>query len=236
MVYGNDFPILLQVVVAIPVLVLCIYITCLAWHRFRTCFLLLVLVGAFFLYRHLMIKVRLENCTASCANHSSFWAPSLYNYADEPLPLTSEFATFLETVHRDEQPRPYNLGFLTGRRCPGYRRTGTKTGVVFVGGGLLPNSLPKVDTLIAFCEWECHPPPYDHQHCLIWEWRTVNGEYSGSFYRQCVGDTMQMIELLEVALQQGKNGTVPYTQEAQNVLRYELEKRRELLPRDGRND
>jgi hypothetical protein len=100
---------------------------------------------------------------------------------------------------------------------------------VFVGGGLRLASIKDKATLIAFCDGICHPPPYDHQHCIVW--RTdyvINGVSKGCFEREC-SNASDMITRIEAAFKQAEDGTVPYTKEAVKILEFERDKRKELL-------
>lgn len=181
---------------------------------------ILLFVLAFILARGIVIHSQLQNCISSCANHSSFWGTFEFK-GDVPLTNSTEFADFLKQMHGEDK-------LLFTRYCPGWRRAGTKTGVVFVGGGIHLAALRGTNVLVAFCSWKCHPPPYDHQHYLMWEWWNVNNkEYRGIFEKHGA-DTADMIKQIEHALQQADSGTVPYSQEAVAILRYELTERQEL--------
>jgi hypothetical protein len=211
-VFSNDFPLVLQVVAGAVILALCLLITFAGLRKLRTYGLLLALFLALLFCRHQMISIRLSLCTASCANHSGVWWQHTDNYDfAKPLPASTEFHDLLKAFWGD------NL-VLSMARCPGYRRTGTATGVVFVGGGLRLSSLPDKKVLIAFCSWKSHPPPYDHQHCLLW---------NGDVDRECTR-TWNTIELIEKAIAQAKSGEVPYSPEAVQILQYELDQRRQL--------
>lgn len=181
---------------------------------------ILLFVLAFILSRGLVIHTRLQNCISSCANHSSFWGPFEFT-GDVPLTNSTEFADFIKQMHGEDK-------FPEHRYCPGRRRAGTKTGVVFVGGGLDLGALRGTNVLVAFCSWKSHPPPYDHQHYMMWEWANVNNVYRGIFDSHNCADTTDMIKLIEHALQQADSGIVPYSQEAVAILRYELIKRQKL--------
>jgi len=175
----------------------------------------LVLVSSFFGFRHWAISARLEQAVESCGNHSRFWMASGYK-ATVPLPDSTEFDDFLAATLLE--------GMRLDRRhfyCPAAKWTGTKTGVVFVGGGLDLSSLTHEEVLIAFCSWRSHPPPHDHQHYLEW---SASGSH---FYRGCAM-TGKMIQRIEGAITQGLAGEVPYTPEAMQMLRYELAQRKKL--------
>ncbi|MGB0580246.1 MAG: hypothetical protein ACPGVU_11140 [Limisphaerales bacterium] len=164
----------------------------------------------------------LRNRTVSCANHSLQWRnsfrvtfdPVLATNAGYQLTNTTEFddvLTMFEWVRRKPRER-FNL------YCPGQKSSGTVTGYRFVGGGLPLRQAMEQDALLVFCDAECHPPPHDHQHAL-----TADGTY------HCV-HTDEMITLLEQALRQAENGTVPYSPEAVRMMKSELAKRRAMLP------
>ena len=191
--------------------------------RWPRCWLLAVLLVPLFLVsRQQIINRRLLDCVASCGNHSAFWGSWEFE-GNTPLPSCTEFAEFLAALHKDEPFVP-----LLGRCCPGSKRAGTKTGVVFVGGGLPLASFGDKEVLVAFCSWKCHPIPYDHQHCLVWEWADVNGAYRGIFKRHC-SETSDMIGRIERALEQARRGLVPYSPEACLLLTDELQKRKDLM-------
>jgi hypothetical protein len=177
---------------------------------------LVLVLPALFFSRGVVIRSRLKNCIASCANHSSFWGSWDFK-GDTVLTNSVEFDDFLIQMHGPEKDS-------ASRYCPGWRRAGTKTGVVFIGGGLDLGAMRTADVLIAFCSRKCHPAPYDHQHCLVWQWGNVNDEYRGMFHRECT-ETADMIARLRTALQQSESGTVPYSKEAVGILRYELSSR-----------
>ena len=176
--------------------------------------LVVLLVPFFVVLRQQIINQRLQDSVTSCGNHSSFWGSHFFD-GNSPLPSSTEFAEFLVALHKDERVDP-----LQGRRCPGYKRVGTKTGVVFVGGGLHLASFPAEEVLLAFCSWKCHSIPYDHQHCLVWE--------GGSLRRQC-SETRDMIGRIEKALRQAEQGIVPYSKEACALLTHELQRRKALV-------
>ncbi len=218
-VYGNDY---LPFFWAIPAFLgtAAVAIVSIRWPRWRPLVVLVVLlVPLFFISRQQIINRRLTDCVTSCGNHSAFWGSWEFD-GDTPLPSSTEFAEFLVTSHKDEPLPP-----LHGMRCPGYKRAGTRTGVVFVGGGLRLASLADKEVLVAFCSWKCHPVPYDHQHCLVWEWGDVNGTYRGIFARHC-SETKDMIGRIQRALEQANQGLVPYSREACTLLRDELQKRK----------
>ena len=181
--------------------------------RFAWCLLLAYLPGFFISYR-IVIASRLRNSIVSCANHSGVW----WRYHDYdsaiPLPDSLEFHDLLKAFWGDDLR-------LSGARCPGYRLSGTETGVIFVAGGLQLNSLRSERVLIGFCSSLSHPPPQDHQHCLTWEWAEVNGAFEGDVRRDCT-DTADMIQRLEDALKRANSGQIPYSGQAQSVLRSEL--------------
>jgi len=204
----------------VPLTLFCVGIVSLT-RRWKWMWLgLLLLIPAFFVARHYVICFRQWDSIVSCANHANFWM-HIHIDPGTPLPESTEFADLLAA---DSDFLPMDVDGdrdLTGMQCPGYRRAGTKTGVVFVGGGLRLDSLECGSILIAFCSWPSHLPPYDRQHCL-----TAGPE--GYFYREPV-DTETMIVVIETALRRAAEGTVPYSEAAQEVLRFELAKRKELL-------
>ncbi len=210
-VYGNDYRPFFWTLTVLPATV-AIAMAGLRWPRMRL--LVILLVPLFVVLRQQIINQRLQDSVTSCGNHSSFWGSFSFD-GMSPLPSSTEFADFLLAVHQDEGVDP-----LRGRRCPGYKRAGTKTGVVFVAGGLRLAALPGEDVLLAFCSWKCHSIPYDHQHCLVWE--------GGVFRRQC-SETRDMIGRLERALRQAEQGIVPYSKEACALLTHELQSRKALV-------
>lgn len=222
-VYSNDFPILQQAAVILPVFALCLFIVTFGLRRLSTWVLVLVLITGLFFCRFSMIKIRLINCTSSCANHSGVWWKNNAYDATKALPNSTEFMDLLTAFWGDS----LHPG---GARCPGYRRAGTKTGVIFIGGGLYLDSLREEEVLIAFCSWRSHPPPYDHQHCLVWHWGEVNNKHQGIFDRECA-NTGDMIQRIGKALAQAESGKVPYSPDATLILKDELAQRKELAKR-----
>lgn len=187
----------------------------------------LLYLPAFTASRAVVIEERFRISPSSCANHSGvWWKPINDDYDDcRRLPESTEFLDLLKAFWGDQ----LELNFA---RCPGYRLAGSQTGVVFVGGGLLPDSLRDQTLLIAFCSAACHPPPHDHQHCILWSWGEVNGKPGGIFYRECT-DAAGMIQKIEQALQQAASGLVPYSPDAQALLRAEQAVREEALRLQG---
>jgi hypothetical protein len=183
----------------------------------------LLLVPLFLLSRLQIINQRLKDSIISCGNHAGFWAPFEFD-ANETLPASIAFADFLAATDDYGMSRDR---LLPSKRCPGFRRVGTQTGVVFVGGGLRPASLQEADVLIAFCSWKSHPIPYDHQHCLVWWPSGEKGTNRGSFHREC-SNTTNMITRIEMALKQADEGIVPYSDEAYRLLAHELQQRKQL--------
>jgi hypothetical protein len=221
-VFGNDFPLLIQITVFIGLFLSCLLVVALGLRRVWSWLIVLGLTGAFILCRQAMIRTCLRNCTASCANHSGVWWRS-YDYdSTKPLPNSTEFLDFLNALWGNNLRGSYC--------CPGFRRAGTKTGVVFVGGGLTLDTLRQEEVLIGFCSWKSHPPPYDHQHCVVWRWGQVNNKSQGIFERECAY-TGEMIQRIDKALAQAESGRVPYSSDAVQILKYELEQRKELAKR-----
>jgi len=219
-VYSNDFPMVVQVPVFLAVFGCCLVVVAIGLRRVWTWLLLALLVAGIIICRSQMIRIRLQNCTASCANHSGVWWQYFDHDASQALPDSTDFYDFLSMLHGDR----LHLG---AARCPGYRRAGNRTGVVFVGGGLHLDSLRDHEVLIAFCSWQSHPPPYDHQHCLLWHWGQVNDRSQGMFDRECT-DTADMTKRIQKALAQASAGDVPYSPDAVEILKHELAKRQEL--------
>ncbi len=219
-VYGNDyrpwFWTLPAFVVALGIAIVGI--------RFRRVWLLvLLLVPLFLVSKQQIINRRLKDSIISCGNHSAFWPPVAFDAA-KTLPASIEFADFLmATDYRNE---PMDL-LLPSKRCPGFRRVGTQTGGVFVGGGLRPVSLQDAEVLIALCSWQSHPIPYDHQHCLVWWPGGGKGTNWGAFNREC-SNTTNMIARIETALKQADEGVVPYSDKARRLLARELEQRKKF--------
>jgi hypothetical protein len=181
-VYGNDyrpwFWTLPAFVVALGIAIVGI--------RFRRAWLLvLLLVPLFLMSRQQIINRRHEDSIISCGNHSGFWPPVEFD-ANKALPTSVEFTDFLRATDYYSQPMDR---LLSSKRCPGFRRAATQTGVVFVGGGLRPASLQDAEVLIAFCSWQSHPIPYDHQHCLVWWPGGGKGTNWGTFNRECSNTT-----------------------------------------------
>lgn len=194
-----------------------------AWfaRRWRLAwFLLLLYLPAFVVARRTIIDSRYKNSVVSCANHSGiYW--SFYNHdSSQRLPDSTEFQDLL-TAFWGTQWKLY------GARCPGYRLAGSKTGVIYVGGGLHLDSLREHQVLVAFCSSLSHPPPYDHQHCSTWKWSSDNDKYPGVFGRECT-DTTGMVQKIEFALKQAASGQVPYSSAAQDLLRSELAARKAM--------
>jgi len=178
-----------------------------------------LLLPAFWFCRWAVIDSRLKDCIQSCANHSMWWTPIEFDYS-EPLPASTEFADLL-AAFSNGRPR------LNGARCPGYRRADTKTGVVFVGGGLQLDQLSGHTVLLAFCSVISHPPPRDIQRAVVWLPGTGKPE-DGNILKES-GDTSHIVALLEQALAQASSGKVPYSDEAQGLLRNELKARKQEL-------
>jgi hypothetical protein len=222
-VYGNDYRSLFW---TIPAFLVAASIAIVAVRFPRTWFLVLLLVPLFLVSRQLIINQHLKVSIISCGNHSAFWPPVAFD-ANKTLRASIEFTDFL--VATDYYSEPVDR-LLPGKRCPGFRRVGRQTGVVFVGGGLRPASLQDAEVLIAFCSWQSHPIPYDHQHCLVWWPSGEKGTNWGSFHREC-SNTTNMIARIETALIQADEGIVPYSTEARRVLAYELEQRKQLKAR-----
>lgn len=192
----------------------------------RVWFLVLLLAPLFLLSRQQIINRRLEDSIISCGNHSAFWPPVEFD-ANKELPDSIEFADFL--IATDYYREPMDR-LLPSKRCPGFRRVGTQTGVVFVGGGLRLASLQNAEVLIAFCSWRSHPIPHDHQHCLVWQPSEGKGTNWGMFNRECSNAT-NMIATIETALKQAVEGIVPYSKEACRLLAHELEQRKKFTGR-----
>jgi hypothetical protein len=220
-VYGNDYRLWFW---TIPALVIATGSAIAAVRFPRAWFLVLTLVPLFLVSRQQVINQRLKDSIISCGNHSAFWRPVLYD-ANKALPDSIEFTDFL--VATDYYSEPMDR-LLPGKRCPGFRRVGTSTGVVFVGGGLRLASLPDAEVLIAFCSWQSHPIPHDHQHCLVWWPSGGEGTDSGTFNRACM-DATNMIARIETALKQGDEGIVAYSEDARRVLALELEQRKKFV-------
>jgi hypothetical protein len=220
-VYSNDYRFWFW---TIPALAIATGSAIAAVRFSRAWFLVWLLVPLFLLSRHQIINQRLQDSIISCGNHSAFWPPLVFD-ANKELPTSTEFADFL--MARDDSSEPIDR-LLPSKRCPGFRRVGTPTGVVFVGGGLRPASLPDVEVLIAFCSWQAHPIPYDHQHCLVW-WPSGGEETNGgTFHRECA-DATNIIARIEKALKQGDKEGVAYSEDARRLLAHELEQRRKFI-------
>ncbi len=180
--------------------------------------LFLLLLPIFAVMRAGIIKQRHINRTASCANHSGvwWWVPEPGDKLTRPLPTTTEFADAL-AFYQEAQSHPLNLHSAA---CPGYRLTGTKTGVVFVGGGLTLASVKSTPVLLAFCDWRCHPMPHDHLHAQVWD-----GEH---LRRECI-QNKDIISAIERALKAAEIGEVPYSPAAVAELREQLARRKAMV-------
>lgn len=187
----------------------------------RAWFLIVLLVPLFLVARQQIINQRLKDSIISCGNHSAFWPPVEFD-ANKELPDSIEFADFLMATDYYREPMDR---LLPSKRCPGCRRVGTQTGVVFVGGGLRLASIPDTEVLIAFCSWQSHPIPYDHQHCLVWQPSDGKGTNRGTFRREC-SNTTNMLARIETALKQADKGIVPYSKDARRLLDHELVERK----------
>ena len=221
LVWANDFDVSVQAIVLVFVSLLFLAILSYGIKHIASWICLLVLIVGFIFCKQLMINIRLEHCTASCANHSGYW--NLLEYPPgKPFPKTNEFYDFLLAIHGNDLEKYGN-----GMFCPGLRRSGTKTGYVFVGNGLPNDILKKEDVLIAFCSWISHPPPYDHQHCLLTV--QVNDKDKITFYRECT-DIKGMINRINSALDDAKNGKIPYSKESIEILKYERDNRQSMVP------
>jgi hypothetical protein len=219
-VYGNDYRPWFW---TLPAFVVALGIAIVGIRFPRACFLILLLVPLFLISRQQIVNQRLSDSIISCGNHSAFWPPLEFD-ANKALPTSLEFTDFLTATDYNSEPMDR---FLPSKRCPGFRRAGTPTGVVFVGGGLHLASLPDVQVLTAFCAWQSHPIPYDHQHCLVWWPSGGEGTNGGSFNRECT-DATNMIARIETALKQGDEGIVAYSKDARRLLAHELEQRKKF--------
>lgn len=222
-VYGNDYRPWFW---TLPAFLVAASIAIAAVRFPRAWFLILLLGPLFLVSRQQIVNRRLQDSIVSCGNHSAFWRPVEFD-AKAVLPASPEFADFL--VATDYYRLPIDRS-LPGKRCPGFKRAGTQTGVVFVGGGLHLANIQDAEVLIAFCSWQSHPMPYDHQHCLSWQSSAVNGTSPGRFDRECSNAT-NMIARIEKALEQAGGGAVLYSSEARRLLAYELEQRKRLKAR-----
>ena len=174
-----------------------------------------LLLPIFAVSRAGIIRQRHIDRTTSCANHAGvwWWVPELGDKVSRALPASTEFADAL-AFYQEGENHPLNLHSAT---CPGYRLAGTKTGVVFVGGGLKLSGLKGGNVLIAFCDWRCHPVPYDHLHAQVW-----NGE---SLQRECL-QNKDIISAIERALKAAESGDVPYSPPAVAELQAQLAQRK----------
>lgn len=180
--------------------------------------LFLLLLPIFAVSRAGLIKQRHIDRTASCANHSGvwWWVPEPGHKLTRPLPASTEFADALAFYWEGEQ-RSSNFHSAT---CPGYRLTGTKTGVVFVGGGLTLAEVKGAPVLLAFCDWRCHPVPHDHLHAQVWD-----GEH---LRRECMHNK-DIIPAIERALKAAESGDVPYSPAAVAEMRKQLARRQAMV-------
>lgn len=180
--------------------------------------LFVLLVPIFALSRAGIIRQRHIDRTASCANHSGvwWWVPEPGEKLTHPLPASTEFADALAFFWEGEK-RSSNFHSAT---CPGYRLTGTKTGVVFVGGGLTLANVKGNPVLLAFCDWRCHPVPHDHLHAQVWD-----GEH---LRRECMHNK-DIIPAIERALKVAETGDVPYSPAAVAEMREQLARRKAMV-------
>jgi len=179
--------------------------------------LFVLLLPIFALGRAGIIRQRHIDRTASCANHSGvwWWVPDFGEKTSRPFPMSTEFADALDFMWQGEQ-RSRNLHSAT---CPGYRLTGTKTGVVFVGGGLKLAELKSGPVLLAFCDWRCHPVPHDHLHAQVWD-----GE---SLRRECM-QNKDIMPAIEHALKAAETGEVSYSPAAVAEMQAQLAQRKAM--------
>jgi hypothetical protein len=220
-VYGNDYVHFNATLTALPVIAIAAFVF--TRSRFVAVALFLLLIPIFYFYRDRIIVERLKNATVSCANHSSFTG-KMFSASELPTVLTNsiEFADYLEQLYAGQTLRPNML-------CPGWKWSKTKTGVAYVGAGLDHKKLPAEDILIAFCFADSHPIPFDHHHCIFFEAnRSFTDTNDWIIGRTCV-DTREMTNRLTAALQQAREGKVPYTPAAQELLARELSRRIETL-------
>lgn len=179
---------------------------------------LLAYLPAFSLCRMAVLDSRQKDAIASCANHShTWWHPIEYD-ASNPLPASTDFTDLINVFaeERDDWSSAY---------CPGYKWTGTKTGVTYVGGGIQLNRIKPQSVLIAFCNAGSHLPPRDTQRLLFW---VPSSDGNGNFIRESC-DTKQAIELINRALKQAETGEVPYSPEANALLRSALKARQRIF-------
>lgn len=141
--------------------------------------------------------------------------PDLGDKLTRPLPSSTEFADAL-AFYWEGESCSRNLHSAT---CPGYRLAGTKTGVVFVGGGLKLASLNGGQVLLAFCDWRCHPVPHDHLHAQVWD-----GEH---LQRECMHNK-DIILAIERTLKVAETGEVPYSPAAVAEMRQQLDRRKAM--------
>lgn len=219
-VYGNDYRPWFW---TIPAFVVAVGAATAALRFPRAWLLVLLLAPLFLASRQQIINQRLKDSIISCGNHSAFWPPVQFD-VNKALPASIEFFDFLVTT--DSYSEPLDR-LLASKRCPGFRRAGTQTGVVFVGGGLRLASLQNSEVLIAFCSWQSHPISHDHQHCLVWQPSEGNGTNWGAFNRECSNAT-NIIARIEAALKQADGGIVPYSKDARRLLAHELELRKKF--------
>jgi hypothetical protein len=173
--------------------------------------ILLSIIPAYLVARTSVIDRRLWQCSVRCTACASLAAG--VQDLRMPLPQTCKYREFIVHAHGEGLP----LGLFY---CPARHRTRSETGMVFVGGGLdlrFVAPTPAQPVLIAFCEWQSHPAPYDQQNVLLWD-------ASGNLRRQWAGAS-GMIEYIETALGQARSGAVPYSDDAVITLRSELSHR-----------
>ena len=182
----------------------------LAWLLF------VVLVPVFSFLREDIIRQRHVQRTVSCANHAGVWWRTFDPDFDfsRRLPASTEFTDMLLFLS-GEEIRPW----LRAGSCPGSNLAGTKTGVVFVGGGLKLSDLNGGNLLVAFCDWRCHPVPHDHLHAMVWHRERLE--------RECMHNR-DIIPAIERALKAAESGQVPYAPAAVAELREQLAQRKAM--------
>ena len=128
---------------------------------------------------------------------------------DTHLPKSTEFQDFLDMMVDNGYE---HVGY---QYCAGHRLSDLKTGYAYVGGGLSLQTVIDQNPLIAFCDVDCHPEPFDRdQHAMIGVDSTPN----------CV-DTGELVELIQQAIRKAESGAIPYTEEAVEVMREQLRSR-----------
>ncbi|NQT86526.1 hypothetical protein HQ560_07170 [bacterium] len=162
---------------------------------------------------------RQQHETLRCRIAIGHWDEALARRLAEETPLpdgadaSALFADFIARGYLPEADAPtWNCPCRAGSTEP-------TTGYVFVGGALSPQTARKASALLLFCAAGSHPMQHAQHAVLAGEWLDI---------REC--SPLEMVRLIEQALEQAKTGAVPYSADAVTLLRRELQARK---PGDG---